>query len=282
MTLTNKAFINVEWPVPQVLAFSTTRHSPEQSNLSQTRVNSLRSSQRAPKLSSSVNVHVNIKPESPFDDFNLGLHVGDEAQHVLNNRNQLNKYLPAGTNIQWLEQVHSNFVQVVNTHSKHAVIADASYTREKNVALAIMTADCLPIFITNKKGDEIAAIHGGWRPLVSGVIGDTVSKFSSHNNDLYAWLGPCIGEKKFEIGEDVYQAFIALSVEFKQAFKLIANTQNKYLADLQLIATMQLKQLGVKNIFIEKQCTFLQPSHFYSYRRDGKTGRMASVISILK
>lgn len=268
MKLTHKALISVEWPIPQVLAFSTTRCVPQLSHTLQN------------QLSSPFDSILNVKSKASFNDFNLGLHVGDEEQQVINNRNLLNHYLPEGTNIQWLEQVHGNFVHVVDAHSKHAVIADASYTREKKQALAIMTADCLPIFIANKKGDEIAAIHGGWRPLALGIIENTLRKFSSENSELYAWLGPCIGAKSFEVGIDVYQTFIDISAEFKKAFTLVDSEKGKYLADIQLIATIQLQQLGLTKIFSETQCTFLESKNFFSYRRDGKTGRMASVICI--
>ena len=249
----------LDWPIHNVLAFTTTRHSPEPAS---------------PDFSSAA----------PFNQFNLGLHVGDDATQVEKNRQQLLNYLPSNTKIQWLEQVHGHHVHLAKTYSPTPIIADAQYSQTKNLALAIMTADCLPILLASHNGKEIAAIHGGWRPLVQNIIAKTLSCFSTQPEQITAWLGPCIGDEVFEVGADVYQAFVQCDAIFEQAFKLISPSQTinkataKYLANLALLATIQLQQLGIKNIINQSVCTYSNPADFFSYRRENITGRMASII----
>jgi len=249
------------WPVHNVLAFTTTRHHPS--------LSSRASSEQTAYLS-----------------FNLGNHVGDNAKSVSANQKCLMQLLPKKSNIQWFEQVHGNDVAVINTHTDKAVIADAAVTKHRHIALAIMTADCLPILLSTKQGNEIAAIHGGWRPLAGNIIAKTLAKMTADNNDIVAWLGPCIGESAFEVGEEVKQQFLQQSLIFQSAFKpqvsdiVIGTPAEKptYLANLQLIAMLQLQQLGITNISILPHCTFTRESEYYSYRRDKVTGRMATVI----
>lgn len=250
-TNTTKAFKYVKWPAQNVLAFSTTRNHPEN----------------------------NPRSLTPFDGFNLGTHVGELAEHTQTNRKLLSQYLPEHAQIQWLNQVHGNEVVVVEQINHQPLTADAAITNNKNVCLAVMTADCLPILLTNNQGSEIAAIHGGWRPLVKGIINSTLAKMRSSESNIQAWLGPCIGSTAFEVGEEVKAAFVAQGKEFSQAFSPQPN--NKYLADLHKIATLQLQQLGVLNIAVVADCTYSNPSRYYSYRRENITGRMASLISLL-
>ena len=148
-----KAVLPIDWPINNILAFSTTRHSP-----------------------SSVTAQ-SIEPSS-FGQFNLGLHVVDNAEQVLQNRQWLAQQFPTNTQVQWLEQVHGEHVHIAKQYSPQPVTADAIFTQEKNVALAIMTADCLPLLISNQKGNEIAAIHGGWKPLSKNIIKKTLNYFS--------------------------------------------------------------------------------------------------------
>lgn len=216
--------------------------------------------------------------ESPYQGFNLGLHVGDCAAQVEKNRHYLQTILPKKTTIQWLEQVHGKQVVYIEQVSVEPITADAAITREKNIALAVMTADCLPILLTSQKGDEIAAIHGGWRPLAANIIVNTLNTMQTNATDICAWLGPCIGKTAFEVGEEVKELFVALNPAFSQAFT--AHTSGKYLADLQTIAQLQLSDLGVKNISRLPECTFLNTDKYYSYRKNGVTGRMASLICL--
>lgn len=249
-----KGFVYPDWLLSNVAAFSTTRHSPRP--LDQQR-------------------HDQNKR---YGDFNLALHVGDNEKSVNNNRQQLNAYLPENVSIQWLEQVHGSTVVDVTRGLRSNIAADASYTRNKTIALAIMTADCLPIMLTTEHGDEIAAIHGGWRSLSKGIIHNTIALFNAGAIKIHAWLGPCIGNKAFEVGADVYERFVSMNVDFKIAFTPLA--KNKYFADLHEIAKIQLKALGISNIYQTRHCTFHQVSDYYSYRREGQTGRMATLIAM--
>jgi len=246
----NSAFHNIYWPVQNVLAFTTTIHHPNQ-----------------------------IKYKGQYGDFNLGLHVGDDTTFVQDNRQVLLSYLPSNTHIQWLEQVHSNHAEYIHEHCD-SIIADASITNQKGIALAIMTADCLPIVIASRAGEEVANIHGGWKPLSKQIIQHTVSQMKTPLEELYVWLGPCIGAEAFEVGEDVYSQFIKIDSRFSPAFTSIhCNTKkNKYLANLHAIATIQLNTLGIYNISALPHCTFSQKNDYYSYRRQNITGRMATII----
>ncbi|WP_245942472.1 peptidoglycan editing factor PgeF [Candidatus Colwellia aromaticivorans] len=215
----------------------------------------------------------------PYKNFNLGLHVGDCANNVEHNRQCLQKLFPSKTRIQWLEQVHGNTVAKISKVTKENIIADAMVTREKNIALAIMTADCLPILLISSQGDEIAAIHGGWRPLAANIITNTLNKMHTAADDIYAWLGPCIGKEAFEVGSEVQRAFVEQGNAFSQAF--IKQENGKYLANLHEIATLQLNKVGIKQISSLSECTYSQPEKYYSYRKNSITGRMATVISLL-
>lgn len=212
----------------------------------------------------------------PFNSLNLGLHVDDDPEHVLKNRALVEQSLPKQA--LWLNQVHSADVLCVDADFNFQTLhsADALYTKVKNQPLAIMSADCLPILFASHDGHEVAAVHGGWRGLEKGIIKNTLACFSAPSKQVYAWLGPAIGAEKFEVGAEVAALFIVKSPLFKKAFKLQSN--NKYLCDIYQIARIELEQLGVINISGGNYCTVSQPSLFFSYRREGKTGRMASLI----
>lgn len=220
---------------------------------------------------------------SPYQGFNLGLHVGDCAKQVEKNRHYLQLLLPKSTKIQWLEQVHGNDVVQVSQVSKQAIIADAVLTREKNTCLAIMTADCLPILLVSKTGDEIAAIHGGWRSLAANIINKTLKKMKTPAADIYAWLGPCISKNAFEVGSEVKAAFVDQNEYFEVAFteKGNGNHLGKYLADLHKIAKLQLEDLGINQIGTLPECTYANTDKYYSYRKSTTTGRMATLICLL-
>lgn len=250
MNHTNSAFHYLSWPVQNVLAFTTTVHHPEQ-----------------------------LKTSTCYGNFNLGLHVGDDESVVQSNRDLLFEYLPKNTAIQWLDQVHGNNIEVIQSCSD-ILIADASITQQKNIALAVMTADCLPIIISTLDGSEVAAIHGGWKPLSKKIIEYTISKMETPVKDLHIWLGPCIGPEKFEVGEDVYQEFVTIDNSFNKAFVAVKSSknENKYMANLHLIAQIQLEKLGARYIYSLPHCTFSQPNDYYSYRRNKQTGRMTTII----
>ncbi len=221
----------------------------------------------------------NSNPSSIYKNFNLGLHVGDCPKQVENNRACLQSLLPSHTSIQWLEQVHGNVVVEISKVTKQAPIADAMITRERNTALAIMTADCLPILLVSRQGDVIAAIHGGWRPLAANIIAKTIAKMGVEVGEIYAWLGPCIGKEAFEVGAEVKGVFVEQETMLSSAFHKQENGRS--LADLHQIAKVQLNHLGVTKINMLSECTFFESKKYYSYRRNSITGRMASVITLL-
>ena len=261
-TRTNSAIEFVKWPV----------HSQLESTFLDNKLLGLQTTRVSPDKSASEN-------NTAYNHFNLALHVGDCAKQVEHNRQFLEKLLPSKTSIQWLEQVHGNSVAEILTVTKQAIMADAMVTREKNIALAIMTADCLPILLISNQGDEIAAIHGGWRPLAGNIITNTVNKMHTAVDNVYAWLGPCIGKEAFEVGSEVQMAFVEQDTIFSQAFSKQGN--GKYLANLDEIATLQLKKLGIKQISTSSGCTFSEPKKYYSYRKKPVTGRMATIITLL-
>ncbi|GAA5131205.1 peptidoglycan editing factor PgeF [Thalassotalea piscium] len=215
---------------------------------------------------------------SCYGGFNLGLHVNDNKSEVETNRLSLLKALPENSQIQWLEQTHSNSVIVAENLISPSPSADAIITRTPHLALAIMTADCLPILLSNTKGNEIAAIHCGWRSTVNNIISNTLDKMVSKPYEVVAWLGPCISQHHFEVGEEVIKAF--LSQDARLASFFIQNNAFKYQADLPGIATFLLKAAGVTSIIQTSQCTYSNNEKYYSYRRNKVTGRMASLICI--
>ncbi len=162
--------------------------------------------------------------------------------------------------------------------SEQSIVADAAVTNEKNICLAIMTADCLPILLVSKSGKEVAAIHGGWRPLAANIVSKTITKMKTPAADILVWLGPCISGSAFEVGGEVKSAFIQQGDSFNMAFTTKSN--GKYLADLHKIARLQLESLGIKHISALSECTYTN-NKYYSYRQNAVTGRMASLICIL-
>lgn len=217
--------------------------------------------------------------QAPFTSLNLGDHVGDKSEAVTKNRELLAEAINLKPqNIQWLQQCHGS--QVVLAGGAKTPKADAVISRTKGLACAILTADCLPILMSNSQGTEVAAIHGGWRPLAMGIIANTLAAMHSKPSEINAWLGPCISQSHYEVGEEVKKAFCQEMPEASSAFKHHAG--GKYLACLHTLANKQLQSLGVSQQAISAYsgCSYGEPDKFYSYRRDGQTGRMASVIAI--
>lgn len=213
--------------------------------------------------------------QPPFDTLNLGFHVGDDVKSVQCNRDTLNQLLPAPA--LWLNQIHSNTVVVVDSDYStlgYTPDADAFYTQCKNQPLAIMTADCLPLFLCDRQGSQVAVVHGGWRGLANGIIANTIAHFSCSPDDILAYLGPAIGPNAFEVGIDVVDAFASLDTA--SIFK--AKINGKYWADIFSIARAQLAQLGIKAVSSQELCTYQNSDLFFSYRRNSNTGRMAHVI----
>lgn len=212
---------------------------------------------------------------APYAGLNLGLHVEDETQLVLANRQQLQTLIDLPQEPFWLNQTHSTTCLVVEEATSRE--GDASITKKIHQPLVIMTADCLPILLCDKEGKEVAAIHAGWRGLAHGIVEQTVAKMQTPATKLLAWLGPAICGQCYEVGHEVRDTFLSRYPFGEQGFK---PHQQKWLANVPALATLILQSLGIQNICHTQQCTFEKEALFYSYRRDGQTGRMASFIWI--
>jgi len=211
--------------------------------------------------------------QGKFKGLNSALHVNDDPDSVLRNREKIRQMLKLPSTPIWLEQIHSDRVITID-QTTTLQQADASYTDQAGVVGVVMTADCLPVLLASNEGSEIAVIHAGWRGLLSGVIANTLAKFK--NDNVIAWLGPAIGPDCFEVGEEVKNAFETKSAIFSAAFK--PKSQVKYLADIYQLATLELAKFGVTQVYGGGFCTVTDKQRFYSYRRDGETGRMATLI----
>ena len=213
----------------------------------------------------------------PFDSLNLGLHVGDSDTSVEKNRKHLIETAQLPESPRWLNQVHGTKVSTTSTWQLGNE-ADAMISEQANQVCVIMTADCLPILLCNQKGDMVAAIHAGWRSLAAGIIEKTLLKFDCAPQEIMAWFGPAIGPMHFEVGTDVYRAFTQYSEQAQQAF--VQTDATHYLADIYLLAKQRLNAQNINALFGGNFCTLSDSSRFFSYRRDGITGRMASMIWI--
>ncbi len=255
-----------------------------------------------------------------YDYCNLGAHVGDKAELVKANRKELVEKYNIPSSPIWLEQTHSTELVELSSMAVRDAIdgvvkeesalsgdgplhnadgpplktdgslfkadgslfkadgslfkADGSLTREQDVVCTVMTADCLPLLLCDAHGTRVAAVHAGWRGMADGIIENAVSQFDCQVEDIIAWAGPCIGPSKFEIGLEVKQQLGGESSHYQEISK------GKVLANLYAICGSKLAALGVKNYSHSSACTFSDPSQFYSYRRDGQCGRMASIIWI--
>jgi len=212
---------------------------------------------------------------APYNSLNLGDHVGDLPENIAANRRLLINTADLPDTPLWLRQTHST--KVINSqHWQTDMEADAIISSEINRVCAVMTADCLPVLLCDKQGRQVAAIHAGWRGLCDGIIEKTVAQFGGAPEDLLVWLGPAIGPAQFEVGAEVRDAFIAHSADAAAAFQ--EGKLGHYLADIYQLARQRLKANGIRQIYGGDFCTVSQPEEFFSYRRDGVTGRMASLI----
>lgn len=210
---------------------------------------------------------------APYDSLNLGAHVGDDVQAVIENRARLTQSLPSEPI--WLNQVHG--IDVIDANQYEELCdGDASTSRYAGQVCTVMTADCLPVLFCDEAGTQVAAAHAGWRGLLDGVLEATVEKFELPKQ-IMAWLGPAIGPTAFEVGQEVKDQFVAMHAEAHGFFKPSTN-DGKWLADLYGLARMRLRLAGVDQVFGGDFCTYTEAERFFSYRRDGVTGRMASCI----
>lgn len=221
--------------------------------------------------------------ESPWDSLNLGNHVEDDPLDVADNRARLQgaiRRIAACGSPQWLQQVHG--VTVVEAEPEEerrrqwVPAADAVTTMQAGLPCIVMTADCLPVFFTDRAGSRVAVAHAGWRGLVDGVLEATLQHFPDKAQVL-AWMGPAIGPQKFEVGAEVRAAFMAQDAAAQACFQPGA-ADGKWLADIYALARQRLAAAGVTAVYGGDFCTVTDSARFFSYRRDGRTGRMASVI----
>ena len=211
-----------------------------------------------------------------FLDFNIAHHVGDDRETVDQNRAAL--LADVGRPICWLSQTHTN--RIVRADAAHlGQEADAAWTDNRDFAAAVMTADCLPVFFCNDAGSWVAVAHAGWRGLANGILGNTVAAYPGKRDQLMAYLGPAIGPTAFEVGDDVRDAFVQQNPDCAEAF-LPGVQPGKWWADIYQLARIALNAVGVTRVTGGTDCTYTDSDRFYSYRRDGTTGRMANIIWI--
>lgn len=209
-----------------------------------------------------------------YRSLNVGAHVGDDINAVQYNRALVQAKVPV--KIIYLNQVHSSTV-VSAIEGLHATLnADACVDNTGTVACAVMTADCLPVLLCNRAGTIVAAAHAGWRGLVNGILQNTIAAMGVSPEELMVWLGPAISSEAFEVGQEVFDAFCQNDISAQNAFKKVS--KDKYLADIYALARQILYREGVTQVYGGNYCTVLDPDTFFSYRRDGQTGRMVSVI----
>ncbi|MCX7219614.1 MAG: peptidoglycan editing factor PgeF [Burkholderiales bacterium] len=221
----------------------------------------------------------------PYDDgkggggLNLGEHVGDDLNAVRRNKDALNQCLPS--NITLLSQKHG-IVACDAAIALEGCEADASFTSQSSIVCSILTADCLPVLFSDTRGTVVAAAHAGWRGLAAGVLQNTVKKMREAGaEEIVAWLGPAIGPTRFEVGQDVCDAFSALHERAGDYFltqQVTGRSGGKYLANIYGLAKCILSTVDVNSVAGGEHCTVSESDNFYSYRRDGVTGRMASLI----
>lgn len=211
-----------------------------------------------------------------YASLNLAGHVGDESSAVAENRRRLRRLAALPAEPAWLNQVHGRGVVRLDAASPPGAEADAATTRMPGVVCAVLTADCLPVLLCDRAGTRVAAAHAGWRGLAGGVLEASVAAMASAPGELLAWLGPAIGPAAFEVGDEVRQAFVSQNPAAEQAFA--PSPAGRWLADLYALARLRLAACGVEAVYGGGRCTLREAQHFYSYRRDGETGRMASLI----
>lgn len=239
-------FIQPTWQVPaHIHAFTTTRHGGVS--------------------------------EAPYDSLNLGDHVQDDLAYVVANRALLAKEAQFPTAPIYLTQTHSTRV-IRLPYQGDNLEADAAYTDQPNQVCLVMTADCLPAIFCSQDGKEVAAAHAGWRGLCDGVLEATVAEFACKPSEISVWLGPAIGPTAFQVGQEVIDQFCAFDPQAAEAFVADQTTEGKFLGDLYQIARQRLNKLGITDISGGDYCTYTDSEHFFSFRRDNLTGRMATVI----
>lgn len=211
-----------------------------------------------------------------YASLNLGQHVGDDAAAVSENRKRLVAEAGLKQEPRWLKQVHG--VQVARLDGKPVTeAADSAFTSLPGEACTVMTADCLPVLFCDRAGTTVAAAHAGWRGLEAGVLEATIKAMQVPVDELLVWFGPAIGPKTYEVGEEVRQAFVARDLAAASAFRP-GGSDGKWMCDLYMLARQRILARGVWRLFGGDLCTYTDQERFFSYRRDGECGRMATLI----
>lgn len=210
----------------------------------------------------------------PYASLNVGVHVGDVPEAVAENRRRLRQHLRLPAEPTWLQQVHGTEVANLDENRSERA-ADAAVTRRDDRVCVIQVADCIPVLLAARDGSAVAAAHAGWRGLAAGVLEKTVREIGCEPGNLAAWLGPAIGQRHFEVGGEVRAAFIAAEASTAAHFE--PNSRGRWQCDLYAIARRRLSSLGVREVWGGDLCTYADAERFFSYRRDGRCGRMAAL-----
>lgn len=212
----------------------------------------------------------------PYGSLNLGTHVGDDPVAVATNRAALRVAAGLPAEPAWLAQLHGTRVVEAGAFATPPE-ADAAFARRSGAVCAVLVADCLPVLLCDRDGTQVAALHAGWRGLAAGIIESTVRALDLPGRELLAWLGPCIGPQRFEVGEEVRSALLAADAGADVAFRR-ADAPGKWWCDLAALARRRLQALGVDSVHGSGLCTASDARRFFSFRRDGQTGRMAALV----
>lgn len=213
----------------------------------------------------------------PFESLNLAAHVGDSETAVAKNRTRFASAAELPAEPHWLQQVHgTTIVDAAVSTGSAPPIADGSTTTRSGTVCLVMTADCLPVLLSTRQGDAVGAAHAGWRGLAAGVLEAAVAALGVDPDQVIAWLGPAIGPSAYEVGNEVRAAFVTRNSALSACFE--RNERGRWQADLYALARARLTDCGVADVYGGDSCTALDQERFFSYRRDGECGRMATFI----
>lgn len=213
---------------------------------------------------------------APYDSLNVGAHVGDSPAAVAENRRRVRARLDLPAEPAWLEQVHGTRVADLDAPDEARSTADAVLTRRAGRVCVVQVADCMPVLLAARDASAVAVAHAGWRGLAAGVLEATVTKLAIAPGGLLAWLGPAISARHFEVGDEVRAAFLERDPTVSDAFA--PNARGRWQCDLAALARRRLAALGVTEVSGGTWCTYAEPARFFSFRRDGRCGRMAALV----
>ena len=232
----------------------------------------------APRVRAVCTTRLGGFSRGPWASMNPATHVGDDPASVLANRKALQQGLRLPAEPRWLEQVHGTTVidAAEPVAAGEVPVADAVQCSQPGAVCVVMTADCLPVLLCDEAGRQVGALHAGWRGLAAGVIEQTIDAMQLPGETLLAWLGPAIGPDAYQVGDEVRDAFLEHDKQAAAAF--LSGPGGSWMADLYQLARQRLAERGVSAIYGGHECSFTDAGRFFSYRRDGVTGRMATLI----